>query len=220
MYKLVIFDLDGTLLYTLKDLAVSTNHALEECGFPTHPVEAYNHFVGNGIRKLFERALPEEARNEDNILKIRTLFLAHYDRHCCDHTRPYEGVPRLLEQLQERGVQMAVASNKYQQAASLLISHFFPTLRFAAVYGQREGVPLKPNPAVVEEIMKEAGVAREETLYVGDSGVDITTARNAGVSQVSVTWGFCTRKELEENKPYFLCESPCEIWENFFLPRT
>lgn len=124
MKKLVIFDLDGTLLNTIADLAHSTNYALEKNGFPTHQLGEYNYFVGNGINKLFERALPEGEKTEENIAKIRRDFLAHYDVHNADNSRPYEGIPELLLALQEKGVQIAVASNKYQAATTKLVGYF------------------------------------------------------------------------------------------------
>ncbi|MDR1408650.1 MAG: HAD family hydrolase, partial [Tannerella sp.] len=160
---LIIFDLDGTLLNTISDLAHSTNHALEKNGFPAHPVEAYKYFVGNGINKLFERALPEGDKTEENITRIRTAFLAHYERHNTEHTEPYAGIPELLQVLQSKGIKMAVASNKYQQATEKLIGRFFPEIKFSSVFGQREGVPVKPDPTVVFEILRIAGVPPGET---------------------------------------------------------
>lgn len=200
MKKLVIFDLDGTLLNTIADLARSTNYALQQNGFPQHEIEEYNFFVGNGINKLFERALPEGQKTEENILKVRKAFLPYYDIHNADCTTPYPGIPQLLAALQEKGCLLAVASNKYQKATEKLIGHYFPEIRFVAVFGQREGVPVKPDPAIVNNILKIAGVGKEDTLYVGDSGVDMQTACNSSVTSVGVTWGFRPASELEENR--------------------
>ncbi len=211
MKKLVIFDLDGTLLNTIADLACSTNVALRANGFPEHATEEYNYFVGNGINKLFERALPPEARTEENILRIRKVFLEHYNRHNTDLSAPYPGIPELLEQLTERGVKLAVASNKYQEATCKLIAHFFPTTPFIEVLGQREGIKTKPDPGIVLETMAKAGVSKEETLYVGDSGVDMRTAINSGVTACGVSWGFRPRTELEEYAPAHIAERPEEI---------
>ena len=199
MKQLVIFDLDGTLLDTVADLAAATNQALEQCGFPTHPVEAYYKFVGNGINKLFARALPAESSNEENILRIRSLFVPYYNEHNADCSRPYPGVTNLLLQLQSRGVLLAVASNKYHEATLKLVRHFFPEIDFAAIYGQREEVPIKPAPDIVYDILRDTGISKEQTLYVGDSGVDMQTARNADVESVGVTWGFRSIEELLEN---------------------
>lgn len=197
--QLAIFDLDGTLLDTIADLANATNQALAKCGYPTHPTEAYYRFVGNGINKLFARALPEEARTEENVQRIRALFIPYYNEHNADDSHPYPGIVELLTHLQSQGIQLAVASNKYQQATAKLVGHFFPNIRFAAVYGQREGVPIKPAPTIVNDILSETGISRAHTLYIGDSGVDMQTARNASVESVGVTWGFRDEEELRNN---------------------
>lgn len=211
MKKLVIFDLDGTLLNTIADLARSTNYALEQSGFPQHDIEEYRFFVGNGINKLFERALPEGQKTEENVLKVRKEFLSYYDIHNADCTTPYPGMPQLLAALQAKGYLLAVASNKYQKATEKLISHYFPGIRFVAVFGQREDVPVKPNPAVVEEILSLAGVRKEDTLYVGDSGVDMQTASNSGVTSIGVTWGFRPRAELEANGAMHIIDKAEEL---------
>ena len=192
----VIFDLDGTLLNTVADLAYSTNYALRQRGFPTHPVEAYKSFVGNGINKLFERALPEGEKTQDNILRVREVFLPYYDEHNADYTSPYDGISYLLKALQEQGIILSVASNNYQRATDKLVRTYFPDIRFATVFGQRQGVPVKPDPTIVHDILKITGRSAAETLYVGDSGVDMQTAANAGVTSVGVTWGFRPLSEL------------------------
>ena len=181
MKKLVIFDLDGTLLNTIADLAAATNHALTQFGYPTHSTDAYRFFVGNGINKLFERALPETDRTPENVLRIRSKFVPYYNIHNADLSRPYPGISELLKTLQQQGTQIAVASNKYQEATAKLIGQYFPAIRFTAVFGQRENVPTKPDPQVVNEIIQLAGVSKEEVVYIGDSGVDMQTGLNAGV---------------------------------------
>ena len=211
MKKLVIFDLDGTLLNTIADLATSTNHALRTCGFPTHDVSAYRYFVGNGITKLFERALPEEERTAEQVARIRPLFLAHYDAHNTDHSTPYPGIEALLATLQDHGVALAVASNKYQAATENLVAHFFPGITFVKVLGQREGIPTKPDPGIVNEIVAVAGVEKSEVLYVGDSNVDMQTAQNGGVDACGVTWGFRPKEELAAYHPLLLAERAEEI---------
>lgn len=211
MKKLIIFDLDGTLLNTIADLAQSTNHALQVLGYPTHEESAYNFMVGNGINKLFERALPEGEKSEENVLRVRKEFIPYYDVHNADKSQPYPGIPELLEQIQEKGMQLAVASNKYQAATEKLIAHYFPNIRFTAVFGQREGINVKPDPTVVFDILKIAQVAKEEVLYVGDSGVDMQTAANAGVTACGVTWGFRPRAELETFHPAHVVEQASEI---------
>lgn len=209
--QLVIFDLDGTLLDTVADLANATNQALERCGYPTHPIQAYYKFVGNGINKLFARALPAECRTEENVQRIRSLFIPYYNEHNADCSCPYSGIIDLLHELQEGGVQLAVASNKYHEATLKLVRHFFPHVTFAAIYGQREEVPVKPAPDIVFDILRDTGVPKEDTLYVGDSGVDMQTALNAGVESVGVAWGFRSEEELQENGAVHIVHQAEEI---------
>jgi len=209
--ELVIFDLDGTLLDTIGDLAVACNAVLALRGLPQHSYEEYCHFVGNGIMRLVERALPEPLRTPGNVALVRADFVKYYTEHIDAHTRPYAGIPRLVAELGRRGVRMAVASNKFQAGTEKLVRLFFPETEFAAVFGQRPGVPLKPDPAVVEEILSLTGVARERVLYVGDSGVDIETAAAAGVRSVGVTWGFRGRQELVEAGARHIVDRPEEI---------
>ena len=206
MKKLVIFDLDGTLLNTIADLAHSTNYALNKLGYPTHEIEKYNFMVGNGIDKLFERALPEGEKSKENVLRVRKEFVPYYDIHNADDSRPYPGIPELLSYLQDAGIQITVASNKYQAATEKLIAHYFPGIRFVAVFGQREGVKVKPDPTVVYDILQIADVPKEEVLYIGDSGVDMQTAINSGVTSCGVTWGFRPRTELESFCPDFIVD--------------
>lgn len=209
--QLVIFDLDGTLLDTVADLANATNQALERCGYPTHPTQAYYKFVGNGINKLFARALPAECSTEENVQRIRSLFIPYYNEHNADCSCPYSGIIDLLHELQEGGVQLAVASNKYHEATLKLVRHFFPNVTFAAIYGQREEVPIKPAPDIVFDILRDTGVPKEEVLYVGDSGVDMQTALNAGVESVGVAWGFRSEEELQENGATHIVHQADEI---------
>ena len=211
MKKLVIFDLDGTLLNTIADLAAATNQALQYYGYPTHETEAYRFFVGNGINKLFERALPEGERTEENVLKIRSQFIPYYDEHNADLSRPYPGISELLKTLQQQGIMIAVASNKYQAATGKLIAHYFPEINFVEVLGQREGIPAKPDPSIINEIMTKAGVKQEDILYVGDSNVDMQTAHHAGVTAIGVAWGFRPRTELEALHPAHIIEKAEEL---------
>lgn len=209
--RLVIFDLDGTLLDTIADLACAANHSLTALGLAKRTEGECQTFVGNGVGKLLERALPEGYKTPEYVEKIRPAFLAYYDGHLMDRTRPYPGMVKLLEELQARGVKLAVASNKYQRATQRLVKHFFPGIFFSAVLGQRDGVPVKPDPSVVNEILVLANAAKEHTLYVGDSDVDMKTARNAGVRVCGVTWGFRPREVLAEYKPDFLTDDPKAI---------
>lgn len=211
MKQLVIFDLDGTLINSIKDLGAATNVALEKNGFPTHPLEAYPMYVGNGVSKLIERALPENQRNEAMVKKIRVDFTEYYDKHNIDYTRPYDGILELLQHLQDKGIAIAVASNKYDAAAKAIVAALFPTIKFAAIEGQKEGVPVKPDPSIVFEILGATQTKKQDVLYVGDSGVDMETARRACVDSVGVTWGFRSVEELRANYANHIVNKPVEI---------
>ena len=209
--KLVIFDLDGTLLDSIDDLAASTNHALQLHGYPQHERAAYRYFVGNGVRKLIERALPEDARQADNINHLLQDFLAYYQTHKTVYTRPYQGIPETLAKLHAAGIQLAVASNKYHQGTLELIHHYFGEKLFSIVLGQREGIPVKPDPAIVHDILTQTALPANRTLYVGDSGVDMQTAINSRLTSIGVTWGFRPRTELEANSADYIINSPSEL---------
>lgn len=211
MTSLIIFDLDGTLLNTIDDLGNATNYALEQCGFATHALSAYPLFVGNGVAKLIYRALPPDHRDEAMVKKVHGIFTQYYDAHCTDGTRPYAGIPELLEQLNAAGIKMAVASNKYQSAAERVVRHYFPDTPFVAIEGNREGVPTKPDPSIVFNILAACPTPKNEVLYIGDSGVDMETARRACVTSVGVTWGFRTAKELREHYADYIVDRPEEI---------
>lgn len=214
---LAIFDLDGTLLNTIADLAAATNHALEAEGFPTHNPESYNFMVGNGVTKLLERALPEDARSPENVARLRQHFQEYYGSHMADFTQPYPGIPELLGELRARKISVAVASNKYQAAVDRLIRHFFPTVEWAAVEGQKDGVPTKPDPSIVFGILGKCPTPKNEVIYIGDSGVDMETAYRAGVTSIGVTWGFRPESELKKNFATHIVSHPDEILN--YLPQ-
>lgn len=209
--RLVIFDLDGTLLNTIGDLAEAANHMLALRKLPQHDYATYCTFVGNGIMRLVERALPEELRTTEYVAAARQDFLDYYIDHIDQKTIPYAGIAALLSALQECGIRLAVASNKFQAGTEKLIHSYFPNIRFEAIFGQRPDVPLKPDPAVVEEILTLTGIDREEVLYVGDSGVDMLTAHAAGVRSIGVSWGFRSRQELEESRADCIVDCAEEI---------
>ena len=211
MKKLVIFDLDGTLLNTIEDLGHAANYALEKNGFATHSLASYPFFVGNGVRRLISRVLPEDRRDNATIERLLVDFTDYYDRHNTDCTKPYNGIDVVLRQLRERGVKVAVASNKYQAATTKIINHFFGDIDFVAIEGQREGVNVKPDPSVVFAILAQARVPKADTLYVGDSGVDMETARRACIDSVGVTWGFRPEKELVEYHANVIINRPDDI---------
>ena len=212
MVKLVIFDLDGTLLNTLDDLADSCNYILQKYDYPTHPVEAYKYFVGDGIRKLIERAIPDEVLHKQELVySIESDFLAHYRLHKVDKTAPYEGIIPVLNQLQSKNIQIAVASNKIHSEIAPMLTYYFPSIKFAAALGQQEGVPTKPNPNVVYEILAQTKIEKEDVLYVGDTAVDMKTGKSAGIYTIGVLWGFRTEKELLDNGADELIQKPEDL---------
>lgn len=212
MIKLVIFDLDGTLLNTLDDLADSCNYILEKHGFPVHPSDSYRYFVGNGISKLIERAIPEDSRQPEFIEQLRGEFVAYYSLHAEEKTTPYEGIVPLLQKLQSQGIMLAVASNKFMTGTQSLVNEYFEDINFVSVFGQREGVPVKPDPRIIFDIMNESGITdKKEILYVGDTATDMKTCTNAGIRGIGVLWGFRTEEELRENGATYCVNQPSEI---------
>lgn len=194
MYSLALFDLDGTLLDTIDDLAGACNHALAARGFPTHDRDAYKYFVGRGARKLVARALAP-ITDTASIQEVEAVFRSYYSQHDQVMTRPYPGVSAALGALRQAGVDVAVLSNKPHPDVQRLVQCFFPET-VAAAWGQREGVPAKPDPAVLLEILAHFGYRPEDCIYFGDSGVDMQTGKSADVYTVGVSWGFRTKQEL------------------------
>ena len=208
--NLAIFDLDGTLLDTIGDLAVACDYMLALRQLPSHTIEEYRAMVGNGIMRLVERALPEELRTKEYVAEARRDFLAYYFDHIDIHTRPYEGVHTVLRTLQERGWRLAVASNKFDAGTKRLIANFFPDIHFTSVYGNREGFPLKPDKALLDIIIEECNSTPAQCYMVGDSGVDMECARNAGTHSVGCSWGFRSREELVESGAEKIADTPLE----------
>lgn len=207
--KAILFDLDGTLLNTLDDLANAGNYALEQLGLPTHPIEAYRYFVGNGARKLCERMLPEEKRTKTALEAAYHLFDQRYQTHMFDCTAPYPGIPELLSALKERKLRLGVLSNKPDAFVQEIVERFFPGI-FEAVAGQ-QGSRIKPDPAGVNHILQQFGVPPEECLYIGDSAVDIQTAQNAYTHSCGVLWGFRDEAELQKAGAETLAACPADI---------
>ncbi|MBR5076645.1 MAG: HAD family hydrolase [Bacteroidales bacterium] len=196
-YKLVIFDLDGTLVDTIADLGTAVNVALRARNLPEHTMEAYRGMVGHGVRNLVRSAMPEGMRgNEAALDDLLSLFLDYYIAHIDDLSRPYPGIPELLAELSAAGVKLAVASNKFQAGAEKLLRRTFPQIVFSTISGGRRDAPLKPDPAIVDGILERAGVCREEAVLVGDSATDIATAAAAGVACIAVSWGFRPKEAL------------------------
>ena len=207
-HKLILFDLDGTLLDTLEDLSEAVNYALEKRGLPLHTVAEYRRMVGHGVRNLVQQAIEQTPGQEDvshrasDALIDETLadFRAYYQAHIDVHTHPYPGIPELLTDLQAQGVQMAVASNKFQEGTEYLIQRFFPGIRFVSILGNRPGWPLKPDPEIVQEVLRKAGVKQADAILVGDSPTDMKTAANGGIEAIAVTWGYRTKEDLAGNR--------------------
>ena len=210
-YNTYIFDLDGTLLDTLTDLAASTNYALRTHGMPEHTIDEVRRFVGNGVRKLMERAVPD---GTDNPLfdEAFATFRQYYMEHSLDTTRPYEGVPDMLAALKAKGCHLAVVSNKMMAATQELCRHFFPeTIEVAIGENEAEGIRKKPAPDTVIAALRQLGVGEEGAVYVGDSDVDIDTARNSNLPCISVLWGFRDRNFLLQHGASTLISAPEEL---------
>ena len=204
-----IFDLDGTLLNTINDLAASTNYALRSAGMPEHSVDDVRRFVGNGVKKLMERPIPDGLNNPD-FDETYATFRKHYLEHSLDTTKPYDGIPEVLAELKRRGKKLAIVSNKFYAATQELARHFFPDTIEVAI-GERENIRKKPAPDTVLEAMRQLGVGKEGTVYIGDSDVDIDTAHNVGVPCISVLWGFRDREFLLAHGATTLIERPEQL---------
>lgn len=211
MIKAAIFDLDGTLLNTLTDLAAAGNFALTQLGLPAHQEEKYKMMVGNGIPTLIKRMLPENSTDEI-FQQAYEIFNNYYHQHLLDFTKPYDGIIECLDSLRAHNLKLAVVTNKSHVFAQGLIKDYFGE-RFAAVEGEKPDRAIKPDPAAVLDILNNFGVEKSETVYVGDSNVDMMTAKNAGLTAIGVLWGFRTKQELIENKADYLAENPQQLAE-------
>ncbi len=211
MYKLAVFDMDGTILDTLEDLKDSTNFALEKCGYPTRSYDEVRRFVGNGIRKLIERAVPEGLTVEQ-IDRVHEVFTEHYKVHCADTTKAYDGIKPLLEKLRASGVKTAVVSNKADYGVQELCKEYFDGL-FDYAVGEREGIRRKPAPDAVNEALRVLGIDKSEAVYIGDSDVDFETAKNAELPCISVLWGFRDEEFLREKGATLFVRDPAEIYD-------
>lgn len=208
-YDTYIFDLDGTLLCTLEDLAASTNYALRKNGMPEHSIDEIRMFVGNGVKKLMQRAIPN-GENNPKFEQTYALFRQHYLEHNLDTTHPYEGIPELLAELKRRGKHLAIVSNKFYTATQELARHFFPDTIEVAI-GERETIKKKPAPDTVIEALKQLGVTAERAVYIGDSDVDIMTAKKCNLPCISVLWGFRDKNFLIEHGGTTFVHHPKEI---------
>jgi phosphoglycolate phosphatase len=211
-YKAILFDLDGTLLDSVEDIADSVNEVLRKFGFPIHSLEAYKYFVGDGMSVLAERVLPKE-KSSDKVLvcqfvnEVKKEYNVRWNRN----TKPYADIPELLVQLAERNILTAVLSNKPDDFTRMMIRYFFPDHHFRIVLGSREGFPRKPDPRAALEIAHDLGISSSECIQLGDTGTDMMSAQNSGMYGVGVSWGFRSREELQKHGAHHILEKPLEL---------
>jgi len=214
-FQAILFDLDGTLLDTLADIAGAANAGLKQLGFPAHPIESYRRFVGDGAGCLARRALPENHQDEKTVERCREIIAAEYAKCWADNTRPYSGVAELLAELHKRGIPMAVLSNKPHDATRTVVEGYFPDHYFQIVRGSLPSVPIKPNPAGALQIAEELDILPGRFVYIGDTDTDMRTAVAAGMFPAGALWGFRTAEELVENGAKVLLNTPEEVLELF-----
>ncbi|MBR4072902.1 MAG: HAD family hydrolase [Clostridia bacterium] len=212
MIKAVLFDLDGTLANSLKDLANAVNYALSLDNYPLREVEEFKMFVGDGMPKMIERALPEGHKDADTVARMLKYVLEHYSVHYADNTCSYKGVPELIESLKEMGLIVAVVTNKVQEMADIVVEKLYGNA-FEKVFGKREGVPAKPDPTMALLAMEELGVKPDECVFIGDSGMDVATGVNSGALPVGELWGFRGEEELRANGAKYIISDPSELIE-------
>lgn len=208
--KLLIFDLDGTLIDSLRDLAEAANYALRAYKLPEHDIEKFRYFVGDGIPKLIERILPEDMHSDDMINKVKSVFDSYYSEHYADYTAPYNNIPELLRELKCKGYKLAVASNKPDNFTHDLVDSIFEGM-FDVVQGKVDSFEKKPAPQIIYKISEDLGIPLSEAIMIGDTNVDIFTAKNAGIKSIGCLWGFRTKSELEEAGADFIVSDPIEI---------
>ncbi len=210
-YKAVIFDLDGTLLDTIDDLADSMNFVLDRFQYPTHAVEKYKYFVGDGMLTLVKRALPQEVCTEETAVQCLEAMREEYAQRWADKSKPYKGIPELLDALQAKGIKINILSNKPHEFTQEVVKKLLPDWNFEIIFGERKGIPKKPDPAGALEICSLLGLKPEQVLYLGDTNTDMITANAAGMHAVGVTWGFRPAEELLEHGAKVLIDAPEEL---------
>ncbi len=211
MRPLIIFDLDGTLLYTLDDLANSVNYVLQKHQLPTYPINNYRQFVGNGVTNLIKKAVPQTIHSTEKFTHILNDFLLYYSQHQYDTTHPFDGIVDTLQQLKNQNMLLAVASNKMHEATVSIVEHFFPTISFDIILGQIPQRAIKPNPQIIIDILQNFQLSPQDGIFVGDSNVDILTAHNAQMQAIGVLWGYRNKTELKNAQADFIIQKPMEI---------
>ena len=214
-FKAILFDLDGTLLDTLADIAGAANAGLKALGFPEHPIESYRRFVGDGAGCLARRVLPEDHQEDETVDRCRLVIASEYAKCWADNTKPYPGVPEMLAELQGRGIPMAVLSNKPHDATLTVVKGYFPDCHFQVVRGALPSVPVKPDPAGAIQIAEELDILPERFVYLGDTDTDMRTAVGAGMFAAGALWGFRTAEELTANGAKVLVKTPQEVLNLF-----
>lgn len=214
-YKTIIFDLDGTLIDSMADIAVAANRALESLGLPTHPADAYRFFVGDGLAVLARRIVPENASDEQ-AAQVAETFKHYYEQNWHQTTRPYPGIMDMLELLSGHQINLAVLSNKPDEFTQIYVNRFFPEIDFKLVFGKRASVPKKPAPDAALEIAEELECNPDQCLFVGDTNVDIRTGKAAGMKTMGVTWGFRDRIELEKSGADIIIDTPHQLRDHVF----
>ncbi len=212
MIKAVLFDLDGTLVNSLEDLADAVNLGTASLGYPVHEVEEFKYFVGDGIPMMIKRALPSEHRDDETVAEVRKIFDERYSIHYADKTYAYDGMIELVDTLKNEGYMVAVVTNKAQDMADIVVKGLYGD-RFDLIFGQRPGIPAKPDPTAAIMAMQQLGVKPEECVFIGDSGMDVATAVNSGAVPVGELWGYRKEDELLENGAKYIISSPDELME-------
>lgn len=210
-YEAVLFDLDGTLLDTVDDIGDAANRVLSNRGFPIHPISTYYQFIGEGVKVLFTRALPKEERSEDLINTCLKEFVEDYRRNYDVKSKPYDGIPEMLNALSERNLKLAILSNKPDPLTKDCVTFLLSNWDFGVVFGQRDSVPRKPNPQAALEIAEKLTISPSNFIYLGDTAIDMKTAVSAGMFPVGVAWGFRPVKELKENGARVIIDKPIQL---------
>lgn len=213
--KACVFDLDGTLVDTISDIGNAGNYALTQLGFPIHPVHNYKEFIGDGLFNLAKRSLPEEHRDDETVSTTLEILTKHYSEHLLDNSLPYDGIPELLSFLQDKGVDLNIVTNKYDNQAKSIATALFPNINFKNVLGARKNAKIKPDPSDTMFCINMSNAKPEDCVIVGDSNSDILTGKNAGLTTVSVTWGFRSISFLKQFDPDFMFHNVTDLHDFF-----